>query len=87
MWIGGWNMNIKDDPDIKRWINMRPWHALFVSLAMVISTMSIGFFKGYDMWTTDFLIFSCLLAFFGLLVGWLQKIYYKKVMFGENTEN
>ncbi|MDI3412341.1 hypothetical protein QKW52_27375 [Bacillus sonorensis] len=50
-------MNIKDDPDIQRWINMRPWYALFVSLAMVISTMSIGLFKGYDMWTSDFLFF------------------------------
>ncbi|MGG1240800.1 hypothetical protein ABE210_21115 [Bacillus sonorensis] len=80
-------MNIKDDPDIQRWINMRPWYALFVSLAMVISTMSIGLFKGYDMWTSDFFIFSCLLTGFSLLVGWLQKVYYKKVIYGENSEN
>ncbi|OLF98424.1 hypothetical protein B4089_0330 [Bacillus licheniformis] len=48
--------------------------------------MSIGLFKGFDMWTADFFIFSCLLIGFGLLVGWLQKIYYKKVIFEENSD-
>lgn len=79
-------MKLKDDPDIIRWINSRPRQALFASVAMVISTMSIGLFKGFDMWTSDFLIFSCLLIGFGLLVGWLQKIYYKKVIFEENSD-
>ncbi|MDA1475715.1 hypothetical protein PJ311_06650 [Bacillus sp. CLL-7-23] len=80
-------MNLKDDPDIRKWVNNRPWQAFFISFAMVISTMSIGLFKGFYMWTIEFLIFSCLLIGFGLLVGWLQKIYYKKVMFGEKTDH
>lgn len=50
-------MKLKDDPDIIRWINSRPRQALFASVAMVISTMSIGLFKGFDMWTADFLYF------------------------------
>ncbi len=79
-------MNIKDDPDIIRWVNTRPRHAAFLSLTMVIATLAIGFFKGYNMWTFDFFVFACLLIGFGLLVGWLQKIYYKKVIFEENTD-
>ncbi|KAA6453033.1 hypothetical protein [Bacillus swezeyi] len=79
-------MKMKEDPDIIRWVNTRPWHAVFIAAAMVISTMSIGLFKGFNMWTADFFIFACLLIGFGLLVGWLQKIYYKKVIFEENTD-